>query len=1000
MRDLALDTLLGPPDQEEAAFDSLMPHRVNNLLLVTSLYDCHTFIEDGRLSEMLFSEYLELNLRFAPSIERVSTAQEALERLRSESFDLMISMPRVGEMDVRDFGRAVHEIAPDLPVVLLASSARELWTLQPLESLTDIDNVFVWLGDVRLFLAIIKQIEDRENAWHDARTAGVKSILLIEDSVQFYSAYLPILYTEIMKQTQGLMADGVNRMQKMMRMRARPKILLATTYEQGIELYKRYKDDLLGVILDAFFPRQGVVDRRAGIEFARIVKEGSPGLPLLIQSNSANASIANSLNVEFLDKNSPSLLGDLREFMQNHLGFGDFLFRRPDGSLVSRADDLRNLEWAIQAVPDDCLLYHLGRNDLSVWLMARTEFSLAEAVRGIAQSTLGNAAEARQQLQRALVVHRERSRAGVVAEFSSGSFEGSSGFVRIGTGSLGGKGRGLAFISSLINRYKIGGRFPHVSISVPPTAALGTGVFEQFMESSGLLSFALHETDDETITRAFLDAELPEEVVDNLWAFLDWVRYPLAVRSSSLLEDASFQPFAGIYETYMIPNNHESAEVRLQELCNAIKMVYASTYHADAKAYLENTPNRLEEEKMAVLIQQMVGKLRGGYFYPSFAGVARSLNFYPMPGMKPEDGVASVALGLGKAVVDGDRCVRFSPAHPRKPMQSFTTKEYLDNSQRTFIALNLSASGLNRSLPAAMSLPTLVSLDLSEAEAHGTLAAVGSVYSPDNDAIYDGISRSGVRLVTLAGVLKGKAFPLSEVLSFLLKVGCASTSCPVEMEFAVNLSDDPARPHEFGFLQVRPLALEADTRDIPFGQIDPDRALCIARQVLGNGFIEGVSDLIYVRPDRFARSETPEIAREVGVLNSRLKESGRPYALIGPGRWGSADPWLGIPVKWNQISGVRCIVETDLEDMRVDPSQGSHFFHNIMSFGIGYLTVDVKRGDLVDYAALDAAPAAAETKHLRHLSLREPLNIALSGRKSYGVIMKPGIKILAAERTR
>jgi hypothetical protein len=991
MRDLALDAILGTPDHVDAPFDSLMPRRVNNILLVTSLYDCYTFIEDGRLSEMLFSEYLELNLRFAPSIERVPTAQEALARLRSESFDLVISMPRVGEMNVRDFGSEVHKLAPDLPVVLLASNPRELGTLQPLENLPDVDKVFVWLGDARLFLAIIKLFEDRANAWHDARTAGVKSILLVEDSVQFFSSYLPMLYTEIMKQTQALMADGVNRMQKMMRMRARPKVLLATTHEQGVELYERYREDLLGVILDVFFPRRGVVDREAGLDFARMVKDRTPGIPLLIQSNSDNASIASALGVGFLDKNSPHLLGDLRSFMRNQLGFGDFVFRLPSGKLVSRASDLRNLEWAIQAVPDDCLLYHLGRNDLSTWLMARTEFSLAEAVHSIARNAHGDAAGARQQLLQALAVERERSGAGVVAEFSSMSFEGKSGFVRIGTGSLGGKGRGLAFFNSLINTYKMGGRFPGVRIFVPPTTVLATGVFEQFMESSGLLSFALHETDDDKIRRAFLDEELSDEVVDNLWAFLDWVRYPLAVRSSSLLEDASFQPFAGIYETYMIPNNHENTEVRLGELCNAIKMVYASTYSADAKAYIESTPNRHEDERMAVVIQQVVGRPRAHYFYPNIAGVARSLNFYPMPGMVPEDGVASVVLGLGKAVVEGERCVRFSPAHPRMPMQSLTTEEYLENAQRTFLALDLSGPGPQRR-PAAPAQPILLSLDLKVAEAHGTLAPVGSVYSADNDVIYDGISRPGARLVTMAGVLKGSAFPLAEVLSFLLKVGSAASSCPVEIEFAANLSDHPGEPHEFGFLQIRPLVLGSDVRDIQIEQIDPADALCVSSQALGNGFIEGVRDLIYVRRDKFARSKTPEIARQIGELNSRLREGKRPYVLIGPGRWGSADPWLGIPVKWAQISGVSCIIETDLQDMHVDPSQGSHFFHNIMSFGIGYLTVDLRRGDVLDFAWLDREAAATETEHLRHLSFKEPFRIALNGRKGYGVVMNPGQK--------
>jgi CheY-like chemotaxis protein len=987
MRDRALDDILGPPVQLEAAFDSLMPRRVNNLLLVTSLYDCYTFIEDGRLSEMLFSEYLELNLRFTPSIERVSTAQEALQRIREESYDLIISMPRVGDMDVREFGRAVREIAPDLPVVLLASSARELSMLQELDSLPGIDRIFVWLGDVRLFLAMIKHIEDRENAWHDARATGVKCILLIEDSVQFYSSYLPLLYTEIMKQTQTLMADGVNRMQKMMRQRARPKILLASSYEEGLELYERYRNDLLGVILDAFFPRGGVADRSAGRDFARMVKEKTPGIPVLIQSKSEDASIATDIGVEFIDKNSPSLLNELRRFMRNRLGFGDFVFLRPDGRLVSRASDLRNLEWAIQAIPEDCLMYHVRRNDLATWLLARTEFALADAVRAISQDHDHLPAEMRQLLLQALSAQRRRNRAGVVAEFSSDTFEGDSGFVRIGTGSLGGKGRGLAFTNALISRYRFSEHFPGVRIFVPPTAVLGAGVFDQFMESSGLSLFALHVKDDEKITRAFLDAALPEEVVDNLWTFLDWVRYPLAVRSSSLLEDASFQPFAGIYQTYFIPNNHENTEVRLEELCNAIKMVYASTYHADAKAYIESTANRLEEEKMAVVIQQVVGQKHENYFYPGIAGVARSVNFYPMPGMKAEDGVASVVLGLGKAVVEGGRCVRFSPAHPDKPMQFLTVEECLENAQSSFYALDLSEPGPRTG--SSFAEAGMVPLELDAAERHGTLAPVGSVYSPDNDAIYDGISRPGVRLVTMSGLLKGREFPLGEVLSFLLKVGEAGSSCPVEIEFAINLSSGP-QPHEFGFLQIRPMVLGSDAKDLQLEQIDPADVLCMAHQALGNGFLEDVRDVVYVRPDRFERSKTPRIAHEIGIMNSRLKEAQRPYLLIGPGRWGGSDPWLGIPVKWSEISGVRCIVETNLADMHVDPSQGSHFFHNITSFGIGYLTVDLRKEDVLDMALLEALPAASESQYLRHLSLANPLDIALNSRRNYGVVMKPG----------
>jgi hypothetical protein len=508
------------------------------------------------------------------------------------------------------------------------------------------------------------------------------------------------------------------------------------------------------------------------------------------------------------------------------------------------------------------------------------------------------------------------------------------------------------------------------------------------MESSGLMPLALNESDDEKITRAFLRAELPDEVVDNLWNFLDWVRFPLAVRSSSLLEDASVQPFAGIYQTYMIPNNHPNLETRLEQLCRAVKMVYASTYHADAKVYLAATPHRLEEEKMAVVIQQIVGRVHGNYLYPDVAGVARSLNFYPMPGMKPEDGVASVVLGLGKMVVDGGRCLRFSPAHPRKPMQSFSPKDYLENSQREFMALDLSPAGFPEQ--GILGRANLTALEIAVAGEHGTLQPVASVYSPENDAMYDGLGRAGIPLVTMAGVLKGKAFPLADVLSFLLKLGAAGASCPVEIEFAVNFSHREGEPHDFGFLQIRPLVLGSDSQDLQLEVIDPGDALSVTHQALGNGFVEDVRDLLYVVPDKFERSLTPQIAEEIGTLNALLRREERPYLLIGPGRWGSTDPWLGIPVKWAQISAVRCIVETDLEDIHVDPSQGSHFFHNIMSFGIGYLTVNPGRGDLLDYDWLNRQPVADQTPHVRRLRFDEPLEIALNGRRSFGAIMKPG----------
>lgn len=984
MRDRILDELLGIPEQTETLYDSLIPRRVNNLLLVASLYDSYTFIEDGRLAEMLLNEFMELNLQYSPHIHRVSTAMEALDLIGRKAFDLVISMPRVGEMNVREFGARVQERAPGLPVILLASSLRELAQLQPLADLKGIHDVFVWLGDVRLFVAMIKSVEDRMNAWHDARLAGVKCILVVEDSVPFYSANLPELYTEVMKQTLALMADGVNQTQRIIRRRARPKILLAHTFEEALEIHGKFEKDLVGLILDTAFPREGRMDPGAGPAFARHVAERTPDLPILVQSTSEFWNPGPDSAVTFVDKRSPDLRQELRAFMQDFLGFGEFLFRDPGGAVVSKANDLRSLEWAVQAVPAESLEFHARRGDFGKWLLVRTEFELSGRLARIIEQK-PPAEDLRRRMLETLHAHRLRSSAGVVAEFSPGDFEESSRFARLGTGSLGGKGRGLAFINSLITSYHLEDRFPGIRIAVPPTLVLATSVFDRFMRDSGLMAFALQEQDGVAITRAFLAAELPRDVVDALWTFLDWVRYPLAVRSSSLLEDASYQPFAGIYETYMIPNNEEDAELRLSRLCDAVKRVYASTYHPEAKAYIRSTPNRLEEEKMAVVIQQMSGRRHGRYMYPNFAGVGRSLNFYPMPGMKPEEGVGSVALGLGKTVVDGGRCARFCPAQPAKPLQWFSPRDYVRNAQREFLALDLEGQGATE----GGGMLNLVTLGLDEAAEHRTLYPVGGVYSPDNDAIYDGCSRPGVPLVTMAGVFKGSVFPLGEVLTLLLKAGAAANSCPVEMEFAVTLSSRPGEPHAFDFLQIRPMVMGTDAQDIPMEALVPDQAVCTSRLVMGNGFLEGIRDLVYVRPETFNRSLTTRIAGEVGELNRRLK--GRPYLLLGPGRWGSGDPWLGIPVAWSQISGARCIVETDMGDLHVDPSQGSHFFQNLMAFGIGYLTVESRgRQDILDFAWLDAQPAAAETDHLRHLAFPGPLEIALNGRRNRGAVLKPG----------
>ncbi|MFO8074228.1 MAG: PEP/pyruvate-binding domain-containing protein [Polyangia bacterium] len=994
MKDRKLERIAPRREDRPTAYENLMPWRVRNILLVSSLYDAFTFQEDARLTEMLFSEYLELNLRYAPRIERVSTAEEAVEILRETPFDMVISMHQAGGTKLDELQRSVREVAPEIPFVTLANSSRELEVLRDSGMLEGADRSFVWHGDVRLFLAIIKSVEDRLNARHDALSAGVPCLILLEDNVRFYSSYLPLLYTELMRHTQALMTDGLNTMQKLLRMRARPKVLLATSWEEGLSLYEDYREHLMGVIADAEFPRGGRSDPDAGFDFAAMARERTPDRPVLIQSSDqSNARRAEEIGASFINKRSDTLLGELRRFLREHLGFAEFQFRMPDGSLIASASDLRSLSERIAEVPGESLLYHGRRNDFSSWLMARTEFDVARRLRPINVSEFDDAEEVRRHLLDALSEHRARRRAGVVAEFSKETFEGRSGFVRIGGGSLGGKGRGLAFVHSLLEQYRVAEQFSDVSVYVPPTAVLSTEIFDQFMERNRLLSFALQETDDAEIERRFSEASLPPRAAESLETFLGRVRYPLAVRSSSLLEDASYQPYAGVYRTCMIPNNHADKDVRLEQLVAAIKRVYASTYSSDAKGYAAATRSRLEEEKMAVVIQQVVGRRHGDYLYPAMSGVARSHNFYPVGEMKPEDGIASVVLGLGRMVVDGGRCVRFSPAHPRRLYQLFSPKEALNTTQSEFYALDLSADR-SRTHSCGEIDSALVTLDLSTAEEHEVLHRLGSTYDADSEAIHDGLSRPGVRLVTLAGVLKGGAYPLAELLSYLLEIGSSALACPVEIEFAAEFRSAPREPHELGFLQIRPVVVDSDTTDVEIGEIDRSSALCLTDRALGHGYLGGVRDVVYLPPGAFDRSRTVEAADQVGAICAALRSESREFVLIGPGRWGSADRWLGIPVRWSQIAGARCIVETDLPDIRVTPSQGSHFFQNMTSLGVAYLTVAPDDdGALLDLEWLGARAAEQELEMVRHVRFERELAIAVNGRSGSGAILKPGEKL-------
>jgi len=993
IRSTSLSKLVEKSYKRKVPMASLMPNRVRNILLVSSLYDSFTFEEDGALSEVLFSEYLELNLRYAPQITRVSTAQGALQKLRTDTYDLVISMLRVGELDVAQFARQAKDISPDVPIILLAFNTRELPALQSRSTLAGIDRIFTWHGDVKLFLAIIKYVEDRLNLDHDVRVAGVQYIILVEDNINFYSSYLPLLYTELVVQTQDLMAEGLNRMERLLRMRARPKIMLATTWEEAFQYYQRHPECVLGVITDVSFPRDGKTDRDAGLEITKMVRDEIWDRSVLVQSSDdCYAAKAAAVGARFINKNSPTLLSDVRQFMRDHLGFGDFVFRLPDGTEVDRAGDLISLRKVLEKIPEESLMFHVTRNHFSRWLMARTEFDLARMLRPRHPDEFESPAAIRSFILEALDEHLEEQRSGVVAEFSRDTFHPVNMFVRIGNGSLGGKGRGLAFINSLLDSYNIKHHLRGVRIYVPPSTVLATDIFQKFMQNNDLTRLVFEETDEDKITAAFLDSDLPEEAVGPLREFLTLVEYPLAVRSSSLQEDASHQPFAGMYRTYMLPNNADDLDTRLAELCRAIKLVYASTYYPDPRSYFEATPNRLEEEQMAVLIQQIAGRQHDNYLYPDFAGVARSYDFYPVEGRSPEDGTVNVALGLGKIVVDGGKSIRFSPSHPKKLYQFSSVEDYLENSQREFFALDMSKSGLTREGDGNV-IDNLELLGLDIAEKHGTLNLVGSTYVPENDAVYDGISRKGVRLVTMAGILKHKFFPLAATLKFLLQVGETAFSCPVELEFAVNMAKKDEVPNELAFLQIRPLVTGSDTTDLNLADIDESDLICRSSNALGQGIVPGIRDIIYVKPQDFDRQKTVDIANEIEIMTDKCRQEDADYLLIGPGRWGTADRFYGIPVNWAQISKVKAIIETDIQGVSVQPSQGTHFFHNITSFGIPYLTVNTGSTDgYLNTDWLDNCESEIETRYVKLMRFDKPVGIAVNGRKRIGLVTMPGIR--------
>lgn len=969
------------------SLQDLMRNRVQNILFVSSLYESFIMAEDGQLNELILSKFLDMNLSQAPNLTRVSNGADALALSQEQSFDVLITSLQLGDMNALQLSRRMTAAGLDLPVLVLAYDHRELKEFEARYGFEGLDKVFIWQGDARILLAMVKYWEDKVNLEDDARF-GVPILIVVEDSVRFYSSFLPVIYSEVMKLSQSVFSEGVNLYQRFLRMRARPKILLCSTYEEAWEYYTRHRYNVLGIISDIQFPKEGKVTRTAGLDLAKRIREANPEIPILLQSsNPNNEKLAEEVGTGFLLKGSPVMLEEIRQYLTRHFFFGDFVFRRENGQEVDRAADLRSLLEKLETIPLECVGYHATRHDFSSWLRARGEYALAYRLRPRQVSDYPTLEDLREDLIRSIGTYRRQQSRSTVADFDPHVLAEAGGIMRIGGGSIGGKGRGLAFATRLVDQYGLEDRFPGVRIYVPPAVILGTDVFNQFLDENELRNLSIRSRDEGEVARRFREARFPWQARQQLAAFLFENVHPLAVRSSSLLEDSPHHPFAGIFETLMLPNDHPDPGVRLEQLIRAIKQVYASTFSHHSKTFLEATPYRLEEEAMAVIVQKLVGRERKKIFYPDLSGVARSFNYYPIPPMASTDGIAAVALGLGKTVVEGAPCFRFCPAYPQHNVEFSTVEDMVRNSQREFWALRVGGNGNSEGWAED---GNLVRAPLEVAEQDGVLTWLGSTYSPENNAVYDGISRDGLRLVSMAPILKLGMFPLADILKEILVVGEAGTSSPVEIEFAVNLDMPPGEPGEFAFLQLRPLAATRELDEIELEKIPREDLICESPSALGHGHLDEITDMVVVDRNRFERAHSQECANAVSYLNAKLSKEGRPYILVGVGRWGSTHPWLGIPVRWADIAGASVIVEAGFKDFRVTPSQGTHFFQNLTSLNVGYFTVNQNVGEgFVDWNWLAEHPAEEDLGCTRHLRFQRPVIVSMNGTVQKGIIRKP-----------
>jgi len=972
---------------KDTSFANLMNKRIYNVLLIATKYDAFMLEDDGRVDEQIFNEYTSLSLRYPPRFTQVTTEEEALAELKDRNFELIICMPN---MDNRDIFAAATEIKihyPNIPIVVLTPFSKEVSKRIANEDLSAIDYVFSWLGNAELLLAIIKLIEDKMNAPDDTASVGVQIILLVEDSVRFYSSALPHLYKFVLEQSQMFAKEALNDHQRTLRMRGRPKIKLARTYEEAVRIFNQYRDNMLGIISDMSFMHDGVKDPYAGYKFGQYVRKTGLIIPFVLESSEASNKVyAKELGASFIDKNSKSYPQDLRKKIMQRFGFGDFVILNPQTKEeIMRIKDLKDLQKKVFQIPDDSLVYHLSRNHFSRFFYSRAMFPPAEVLKRVDVSDYKDMDEARKLIFDLIVQYRRMKNSGVVAVYQKERFDEYSNFARIGDGSLGGKGRGLAFIGAMVKRYpKL--EHDHFAVTIPKTVVICTDIFDEFMETNELYPVALSDVDDETILKYFLRASLPARLIEDLVAFFDVVKSPIAVRSSSLLEDSHYQPFAGIYSTYMVPKLEDKYDM-LRTLSDAIKAVYASVFYRDSKAYMTATSNLIDQEKMAIVLQEVVGNRYNDRFYPTISGVARSLNFYPIGNEKAEDGIANIALGLGKYIVDGGQTLRFSPRHPHNILQMSTMDFALRETQTRFYALDLKNLADQFSVDDSFNL---LRLNLKDADADGSLKFIVSTYDPYDQVIRDGYYPGGRKILSFVNVLQHEVFPLADTLDQILHVGQDEMGRPIEIEFAVNIDPQNLGFATFYLLQVRPIVDNKEVMEEDLTLVEQEDTILTSTSVLGHGIVTDVQDIIYVKTGAFCSSNNQSIAYDIEKMNRQFTGEEKNYVLVGPGRWGSSDSWLGIPVKWPHISNARVIVECGLENYRVDPSQGTHFFQNLTSFGVGYFTINPFKGDgWFDERYLNSLPAVEETEYLRHVRFDKPVVIKMDGKKSLGVVLKP-----------